>query len=201
MKLVKNKSGFTLLEVLLSMSLIALFAASMVLSFNTKYNTLEYKTNNYITLTRYTKAYAQLEGKHTKISVNSSNQIQAEIETSVNEYKNLDIVQPQIDDINSEANFSVVPDPLVEEDCPPSEKLGMAPNATTIVIFAPDGSITETHSVIIIPWDQPDLTITNSVTITIDDFFHTSISYSPNNNDTISPSIITTNHEEFVYPE
>jgi type II secretory pathway pseudopilin PulG len=193
----KNESGFTLIETLLSVSLIAMFMAAMVFCFNPNLNALQIKTDNYITLARYTKAYAQLEGKHTKILINSSNKIQAEIETKINEYKNLDVIQPQIDELNDNTSFELVPNVFAEdEEYTDESKIGISINGIIVMMFSPDGSISETHPITIIPWNQTDQSITNSSTVSISEYFYVSVSYSMNHyNDIDCSNTIITNSE------
>ena len=80
--MIKNNKGFTLIETLLSLTLIMLFMGvsiaftSVTLINNTK---IETKVEDYATLNRYMRCNAELLGKKTELLI-SSNKLEAVIE-------------------------------------------------------------------------------------------------------------------------
>lgn len=118
-----KKNGFTLIEVLLSTSLVLLFMSAMVFNFGTLVNNkvrLESKIENYITLSRYVKCNAQLSGMKAKILV-ETNKIKVIEESYKGETVEIPTLQPQLEDLNDQAYFE-------------SEE-------TNVVTYLPDGSI------------------------------------------------------------
>ena len=140
-----NKKGYSLIELLLSISLIAIFLTIGIICANTssKGFAIETKAENYITLNKYVKYTSALEGKISKIVV-IDNKVKAMIENEEGEYDDIYSLQTQVEDINEDAIF---------------ESLG-----TNINTYYPNGSV-EKESGVSISMEE-----TNVVLIDIDEW-------------------------------
>lgn len=119
-----KRKAFTLIEVLLSTSLVLMFMSAMVFNFGTLVNNkvkLESKIENYITLSRYVKCNAQLSGMKAKILVETNKLKVVQVDSLTGDTTEIPTLQPQIEDLNDQAIFE-------------SEE-------TNIVTYLPDGSI------------------------------------------------------------
>lgn len=125
-----NKA-FTLLETLLSTILMLIFSVSFILCFNSINNekNIESNVSEYLTINRYVKCYAELNGKKTKISI-IENKLKVEIEEDIDIYTNIILLQPQIDNLNNIVNFEI-----------PTEDVDDGFIDNEVVIYLPDGSI------------------------------------------------------------
>ena len=148
------KKAFTLIEVLLSLSLILILSSVMVFSLNSLWNNksrLDNKIINYITLSRFVRANAELSGKKGKIII-ESNKLKVILE-DFRGIQPIETLQPQIDDLNDSAIFD---------------------GETNVLTYFPDGSLekggvvgitveNDTNQVFvkISEWNQ--ITITNSI--------------------------------------
>jgi prepilin-type N-terminal cleavage/methylation domain-containing protein len=118
-----KQKAFTLIEVLLTTSLVLMFSAACVFNFGTLLNSkvrLDEKVSNYITLSRYVKCNAELSGKRAKILV-ETNKLKVITEDFQGSVDNIPTLQPQLDDLNDQAYFE-------SED-------------TNVVTYLPDGSV------------------------------------------------------------
>jgi type II secretory pathway pseudopilin PulG len=158
----KQNKAFTLIEVLLSVSLILLFTSACVFNFGSLWNKkvqLDSKVENYITLSRYVQCNAELSGKKAKILI-ETNKVKVVEENFQGETTSILTLQPQLEDLNDQAIFE-------SED-------------TNVVTYLPDGSIEKEGTVGIKIED--DENTEEQKWITIGDFNRITISSCHTNN-------------------
>lgn len=120
----KQNRAFTLIEVLLSVSLVLMFITAMVYNFGSLMNSkvrLDSKVEQYITLNRYVQCNAELSGKKAIVLVETNKIKVVQQDNLTGTATDIPTLQPQIDDLNDQAIFE-------------SEE-------TNIVTYFPDGSI------------------------------------------------------------
>ena len=153
--------AFTLIEILLCLTLI--LAISIIVIMFTRNNsvveTLHNKVTDYVTLTKFAKANAEINGQTTQIIV-ETNKLKA-IEITLNgETNNISTLQFQLETLNDSAIFSgetltFYPDGSLQDDATVS--IGLE-NETNFVVL----NINE--------WNKVSLTTTNSSVIVNEDF-------------------------------
>jgi len=119
-----KQRAFTLIEVLLSVSLVLMFMTAMVFNFGSLMNSkvrLDSKIEQYITLNRYVRCNAELNGKKAIILVETNKLKVIQQDNLTGQTTNIPTLEPQIEELNDEAIFE-------------SEE-------TNIVTYFPDGSI------------------------------------------------------------
>jgi prepilin-type N-terminal cleavage/methylation domain-containing protein len=126
----KQNKAYTLVEILLSITIIGLLISAMVFNFSGLVNNkslLKTKVEQYITLNRYVKYNASLNGKKTKILV-ETNKLKVVMEDNFTGIDTeISTLKPQLNDLNDQTYFE-------SEDF-------INTNVVTIVIYLPDGSI------------------------------------------------------------
>ncbi len=120
----KQNKAYTLIEILLSVSLVLIFMITMVFNFGNLVNNkvqLIAKVENYITLNRYVQCKAKLSGKKTKILIETNKLKVVEEDDFSGIVTEIPTLQPQIDSLNDQTIFE-------------SEE-------TNVITYLPDGSI------------------------------------------------------------
>lgn len=148
----KNKA-FTLIEVLLSLMLVVLFLGTSVIcteSLASKQINIETKVSDYVSLSKFVKCQAELNGKQAKMLV-ISNKIEALIENAEGEYKNISSLQEKVDNINEDAIFGT--------------------KSTNGITYLPDGEL-ETYGPVSISVDDTNIALVN-----INDFDYAEVVY------------------------
>ncbi len=120
--MIKNNKGFTLIETLLSLTLIMLFmGVSIAFTSVTLINNTKIETNveDYATLNRYMRCNAELLGKKTELLI-SSNKLEAVIEEFDGSTKDIQSLQPKLEDLNENTTFECVT-PMIVTHLPNGE--------------------------------------------------------------------------------
>lgn len=124
---IKYKKSFTLIETLLSLSILLLIGSVSIFYINTeskKTDYLEEKIINYIVLNRYIKCYAEIGGNKGKIILND-NKLNVILEDIYGNITNIPVLNPLINNINDNTRF----------EC----------QRTNIITYLPDGFIEKTE--------------------------------------------------------
>jgi len=153
----KNKNAFTLIELLLSLTLILLLSTACIFNFNTLNDNktqLKFKADDYITLNKFVRANAELSGKNGRIFIetNKLKVVLIDFQGNINKIDNL---QNQLDSLN---DFTIF-----END------------ETNLITYFPDGSINR-DSIVRITLEND----TNSVLIKISEMNRSSVLMSTN---------------------
>lgn len=102
----KKKSGYTLIETLMSVVLILVFSCASIMCYENVFanSSIEYKIDNYVSLNRFVQCNAEINGKNAKILV-IDNKIKAEMEDNDGEFQNIPSLQNQVEDLNDDTEF------------------------------------------------------------------------------------------------
>jgi prepilin-type N-terminal cleavage/methylation domain-containing protein len=157
-----KQKGFTLIEVLLSLSLMLLLVSACVFNFNTLLNNqvrIENKVSGYLTLNRFAQCSAELMGKKSKIMIDQ-HKVKVVMETYQGETSNIPTLESQIEELNSDALFDG--------------------NETNVITYNPDGSL-EKGGKVNVSIENGDET--NVAHIAITEWNTVSVVYGPVTND------------------
>lgn len=157
-----KQKGFTLIEVLLSLSLMLMLVSACVFNFNALLNNqvrIENKVSGYLTLNRFAQCSAELMGKKSKIVIDN-NKVKVIMETYQGETSNIPTLESQIEELNADALFDGID--------------------TNVVVYLPDGSL-EKGGQVNISIENGDET--NAAQVAIYEWNNVRVAYGPVTND------------------